>query len=112
VLASIRQNHSATPEQFATLTALIARALNIQARVVTGFRIPAASGAGSIPKGTYRVTTADAWTWVEIPITNVGWVVLDASPGTYSGQKIDKGRAEATRSASPTPTQSVQISRP
>lgn len=112
VLASIRQNRSATPEQYATLTALIARSLRVQARVVSGFRIQTSNDTATLPSGTYRVDTSEAWTWVEIPITNVGWVVLDPSPSTYSGHKDDRGRAEATESASPTPTQSVQISRP
>ena len=98
VLASIRGAHSATPEQYATLMALIARKLNVPARVVTGFRIPAGQHGT-----THAVTTADAWTWVEIPVSGQGWVVLDPSPGTYSGQQP---RQSAAPQPSPTPTPS------
>jgi hypothetical protein len=85
VLASILgTSRTATPEQYATLVALIARQLNVPARVVTGFRIPTRGGASTIDPGTYDVTTGDAWTWVEIPIRGQGWVVLDPSPGQAS----------------------------
>jgi len=111
VLASIRQNRSATPEQYATLTALIARKLNIRARLVSGFRVTPPSGSDSLPQGRYVVTGSEAWTWVEVPVTNVGWVVLDPSPGTYANSKNSSANAVPTRSSSPTPTQSVQISK-
>lgn len=87
VLASILgSSRSATPEQYATLVALIARKLDIPARVVTGFRLPARKHATTVTPGTYTVTTGDAWTWVEIPIQGQGWVVLDPSPGRGSSQ--------------------------
>jgi transglutaminase superfamily protein len=110
VLASIRQFRSATPEQYATLTALIARQVGIPARVVTGYRIAPPKGSTTLPAGRYQVTTAQAWTWVEVPISGQGWVVLDPSPGTYAGQ-----RPQPTTGASPSktptasPTQNAQI---
>jgi hypothetical protein len=87
VLASILGDNgrAATPEQYATLVALVARELHVPARVVTGFRIPAHGDATTIAAGSYGVTTGEAWTWVEIPIAGKGWVVLDPSPGSYSG---------------------------
>lgn len=96
VLASILgSSRAATPEQYATLVALIARQLNVPARVVTGFRLPAHAADATIAPGTYTVTTGDAWTWVEIPISGRGWVVLDPSPSQGSAH-------QATHSAGPT----------
>jgi hypothetical protein len=76
-----------TPEQYATLVALVARQLGVPARVATGFRVLPAGSSGPLPAGTYDVTTADAWTWVEVPVHGKGWVVLDAAPSTYSGSR-------------------------
>jgi len=110
VLASIRVSHSATPEQYATLMTLIARQLGVPARVVTGFRIPLPSGASTLPAGSYQVTSGDAWTWVEIPIRGLGWVVLDPSPSTYAGRPDQSpGGAVASPSPSPTPSQSALL---
>ncbi|HVU93289.1 MAG TPA: transglutaminase domain-containing protein [Jatrophihabitans sp.] len=107
VLASIRADHSATPEQYATLMALIARKLLVPVRVVTGFRLPAAQDGSALPAGTYTVTTAEAWTWVEIPIRDQGWVVLDPSPGTYAGRPPTPPAGttpSSTPSSSPAPS--------
>lgn len=105
VLASIRGSRAGTPEQFATLIALIARELNVPARVVSGFRLPITDGASTMPAGTYQVTADEAWTWVEIPVRGFGWVVLDPAPSTYSSQ-APKPTPGTTRSPSPSPTPS------
>jgi hypothetical protein len=111
VLASILgSTRSATPEQYATLVALVARAIGVPARLVTGFRLPPAGTGSTIDAGTHTVTTAQAWTWVEIPIRGRGWVVLDAAPGKYSGQKpLPSASARPTTSPSPTSTQNALI---
>jgi hypothetical protein len=110
VLASIRAERSATPEQFATLMALIARKLNVPAVVVSGFRVPLPKGGALLPQGTYTVTTAQAWSWVEVPVRGLGWVVLDPSPGTYSAAKLPQsGPPSATPTLSPSPSQSAQL---
>jgi Transglutaminase-like superfamily len=103
VLASILgPGHNGTPEQFATLVALVARDLGVPARVATGFRVVPPAGSSALPAGVYPVTTADAWSWAEIPISGEGWVVLDGSPAQVSPQK------QQTQSAvSPTPSRSA-----
>jgi hypothetical protein len=106
VLASIRGSRAGTPEQFATLIALLARELNVPARVVSGFRLPVPKGASTMPAGTYQVTAADAWTWVEIPIRGLGWVVLDAAPRTYSNRAPEPTAGGATHPPTPNPTPS------
>jgi hypothetical protein len=112
VLASIRGSRAGTPEQFATFVALVARQLRVPARVVSGFRLPVAKGATTMPAGTYHVMSGDAWTWVEIPVRGLGWVVLDAAPSTYSNQSR-QATAGATRppSPSPTPSQKALVTR-
>lgn len=64
-----------TPEQFASAFALIADDLGIPARLVTGFRVPTDPGGDTVEfRGEH------AWTWVEVPIEELGWVVIDPSP--------------------------------
>ena len=79
-------NQSATPEQFATFFAMVARDLGVPARVVTGFRLVNSSSAGSVAPGTYQVTNRMAWTWVEIPVAGGGWVVADPTPDTPTAE--------------------------
>ncbi len=106
VLASILGGRTGTPEQYATLVALVARDLGVPARVVTGFRVESRGSADSLPAGQYDVTTADAWTWTEIPVLGAGWVILDGSPGRYA-----PGNQQTESAASPPPSSSAPPSR-
>ena len=110
VLASILGSaRTATPEQYATFVALIARQLHVPARVATGFRLPT-SGEATVQAGTYQVTTADAWSWVEIPIRGRGWVVLDPSPGKGSARQTPSSTgAHPTTRPSSSPPQNALI---
>lgn len=102
VLASIlgTGDRTASPEQYATLVALIARQLGVPARLATGFRL--VDAGQQLPAGSYDVTTAQAWTWVEIPVIGSGWVVLDPSPGQYNG-----ARQQPSVGVSPSPLPTV-----
>jgi hypothetical protein len=82
VINAVTFNQSATPEQFATFFAMVARDLGVPARVVTGFRLVDSPEAGSAPPGTYQITNRQAWTWAEIPVSGRGWVVADPTPET------------------------------
>lgn len=97
-----------TPEQFATLVALVARDLGVPARVATGFRVLPQDGGSLLQSGSYQVTSADAWSWVEVPVVGSGWVVLDASPSRYqpSNQPTRSGAEQPTPSSAP-PTQNA-----
>ena len=108
VVASVLGQHRAgTPEQFATLVALIARELGVPARVVTGFRV-LDHGAAILPAGTYHASANQAWTWAEVPIVGQGWLVLDASPSEFSDQSRDPATgASPTPTPSDTPSQAV-----
>ncbi len=104
VLAAILgPTRSATPEQYATLVALVARQIGVPARLVTGFRVTTPGHRPTMSAGAHTVTTSESWTWVEIPVQGKGWVVLDASPGTYGSQRTPPSQS-ARPSPSPTPT--------
>jgi transglutaminase-like putative cysteine protease len=81
VLNAVAVVKAATPEQFATFFVMVARYLGVPARLVTGFRVPAAGGGpGILAAGEHLVTNRDAWTWAEIPVAGVGWVIADPTP--------------------------------
>ncbi|HTW10297.1 MAG TPA: transglutaminase domain-containing protein [Acidimicrobiales bacterium] len=81
VLNAVSVDRAATPEQFATFVAMVMRYLGVPARVVTGFRVPAAATAsGPLPPGNYTLTNRDAWAWAEVPLLGYGWVVVDPTP--------------------------------
>ena len=80
VINAVTVNRSGTPEQFATFFALLARYLGVPARVATGFLIRSTSRTAVLPPGSYDVSERHAWTWVEIPVAGIGWVVADPTP--------------------------------
>jgi hypothetical protein len=86
VINAVVNDRAATPEQFATLFAMVARYLGVPARLVTGFRLTPGSNGSSLPAGNYQVTSRQAWTWVEIPVAGLGWVVADPTPNTAVGE--------------------------
>ncbi|MGN6605401.1 MAG: transglutaminase domain-containing protein [Jatrophihabitans sp.] len=82
-----------TPEQYATLMALLARQVGVPARIATGFRLG--------PDRTV-VRGQDAWTWVEVPVAGHGWTVLDAAPDTVAGTRPPQSvGVESSSSSSP-----------
>jgi hypothetical protein len=93
VINAVTVDGAATPEQFATFYAVVARYLGVAARVVTGFRVPVSTGHPAVLPGSYTLTDRDTWTWVEVPLRGVGWVIVDPTP------------AATTTAASPPPEQ-------
>jgi transglutaminase-like putative cysteine protease len=61
-------------EQYASAFAIMARSLNLPARVVMGFQAPEGSS------GTVEFTGADVTAWVEVAFEGHGWVVFDPTP--------------------------------
>lgn len=110
VLGSVIGERSGTPEQYATLMALVARDLGVPARVATGFRVRGDAGGSTLPAGRYEVTDADAWTWVEIPVVGSGWVVLDAAPDRHgANQPQTASAAPQAPSSSAAPSQNALL---
>jgi hypothetical protein len=85
VINAVTVDRSATPEQFATFVALVARYLGVPARIATGFRVAPGSTGSLVPAGVHRVDNRQAWTWVEIPVAGMGWVVADPTPDVLTG---------------------------
>lgn len=69
-------------EQFATTYAAMARSVGIPARVVVGFS-PGTPDAN----GRFTVTNKEAHSWVEVYLSNFGWLTIDPTPsGPLPGQ--------------------------
>ena len=85
VINAVTVNRSATPEQFATFFALVARYLGVPANVVTGFRLQPDAPGVRLSAGSYTVSDKQAWTWVEIPVSGMGWVAADPTPSATTG---------------------------
>ncbi len=74
-------------QQFATAMAVMARAVGIPARVVTGY-LP---GEYSAPGGGYIVRAKDAHSWVEIYFQRHGWVPFDPTPSVSQDPRLSPG---------------------
>jgi transglutaminase-like putative cysteine protease len=69
-------------EQFATTYAAMARSIGIPARVVVGFS-PGTPDAN----GRFTITNQQAHSWVEVYLSNFGWLTVDPTPpGELPGQ--------------------------
>ena len=104
VINAVTFSRSGTPEQFATMLAMVARYLGIPARLVTGYRMADSSSGTPLPPGSYQVTNRQAWAWVEIPVAGMGWVVMDPTPDTRaSAPPPQPEAATATATTLPPP---------
>ncbi|MFC0676126.1 transglutaminase family protein [Brachybacterium hainanense] len=70
----IPQGRIGDQEQYAALTALLARSVGIPARVVVGFRVPEGT------QDAATVTGNDVTAWVEVHFEGIGWVRFDPTP--------------------------------
>ncbi|WP_394215659.1 transglutaminase domain-containing protein [Brachybacterium vulturis] len=61
-------------EQYAALLAVLARSIDIPARVVMGFEVPEGQ------EGTVTITGDDVTAWVEVSFEGIGWVRFDPAP--------------------------------
>ena len=61
-------------EQYAALTAVMARSIGMPARVVMGFEVPEGQ------EGTVSLTGDDVTAWVEVAFDDLGWVRFDPAP--------------------------------
>jgi transglutaminase-like putative cysteine protease len=64
-------------EQFATSMAVLCRAVDVPARLVTGYN----SGTYNPFTGYYEVKGSDAHAWVEVLFDYHGWATFDPTPG-------------------------------
>ncbi|MGC8511884.1 MAG: transglutaminase domain-containing protein [Acidimicrobiales bacterium] len=82
VINAVTVDRAATPEQFATFFAVAARLLGVPSRVVTGMRLTASERSEASSSATFKLNSAEIWTWVEIPVVGRGWLLADPTPTT------------------------------
>jgi hypothetical protein len=99
VAQAVMAQRQATPEQFATLYALLARSLGVPARLVTGFKT-----GPLVPNARTKLTDAQAWTWVEVPVSGLGWVVVDPTPTATGTPPTENVSSSTTSTTAPPPT--------
>ncbi len=103
VINAVTVLRSGTPEQFATAYAMVARYLGVPARLVSGFRLASSSGGELVGPGSYQVTNRQAWTWVEVPVAGLGWVVADPTPDAVAAGTTPPPVAESAVTTVPPP---------
>lgn len=109
VINAVTVNRAATPEQFATFFAMIARYLGVPARLVTGFRIADGSNGPPVGPGSYVVTDRQAWAWVEVPVAGMGWVVCDPTPDATTAAGAPPPEAAAAPGTTVPPRQANAV---
>jgi|GEM_PF-1536351 len=89
---------------FASSAVLMLRAMGIPARLVTGYL------AKGVPAGEwYAVVSGDAHAWVEVYDAQTGWIRMEPTPASATGEKGDKMSAELTESTSQTTSPSATV---
>lgn len=81
-------------EQFAVAMALMARQLDIPARVVMGF-YNADAPTDVAPTGPVEVRGADVHAWVEVAFAGIGWVAFDPRPDDDTPPQSSEARSQA-----------------
>ncbi len=110
VSSAIGTARSGTPEQYATLYALLARKLGVPARVATGFRLrPAERVPQVVEPGTFEVKASQAWTWVEVATREHGWLAVDPTPTRTSVEAERDVKSIVASDASTTTTIGVAV---
>ena len=80
--------------QFATAMAVMARAVDLPARVAIGY-LP---GKYDSITGVHTVRLQDGHAWVEVKFNTFGWVPFDPTPRPDSPWAVDSGFTKATKS--------------
>ena len=74
------KNKSGHCEYFASALAVMARAVGVPSRLVTGFVLHQEEEVD----GWFVVKRSNAHAWAEVFLDDVGWVIVDATPGSAS----------------------------
>jgi len=93
--------------QFASSMALLARSLDIPARVAVGF-LP----GRQLGDDSYQITLRDAHAWPELYFEGVGWVRFEPTPSARTGQAPAWAPPNTSPSAAPTPSAAGSVSAP
>lgn len=99
VLYFLLENKKGYCMHFASSAALLLRTINIPTRYTTGFVLDESDFKGG---NVAAVTQAKAHAWVEVYVKGVGWVMIEATPGSggaSGSEPMDEpaaGKAEET----------------
>lgn len=94
-------------EQFAAAMGVMARTLDIPARVAVGFLNP-----DRVAAGTFVYSAHDLHAWVELYFPDAGWVLFDPTPAITDGFQPDYASARVEGQELPTGTQAPEETRP
>lgn len=77
-------SHEGYCMHFASAATLILRELGVPARYVSGYTVTPSAFEKDVETGVYKAAVGDfmAHAWVEIYLDNIGWTILEATPGS------------------------------
>ena len=84
---------------FSSAMAIMARTLNIPARIAIGFTPGDYRRATDDARAYYTVTTANLHAWPELWFDGIGWVRFEPTPGRGIAPSFDTGSAEGSSNA-------------
>ncbi|NLM77464.1 MAG: transglutaminase domain-containing protein [Ruminococcaceae bacterium] len=87
---------------FATAMTMLCRLVDIPARYVEGYYVPTAQE----DKPDRLLTGRHAHAWTEVYLAGIGWIPVDATPGTFT--RPAEPEAEASLTITPLPTMPLQ----
>ena len=105
VLYFLLENKKGYCMHFASSAALLLRTINIPARYTTGFVLDESDFKGG---NVAAVTQAKAHAWVEVYVKGVGWVMIEATPGSGGASGSDPMDEPAAGKAEETNQQNIE----
>lgn len=105
VLYFLLENKKSYCMHFASSAALLLRTINVPARYTTGFVLDESDFKGG---NVAAVTQAKAHAWVEVYVKGVGWVMIEATPGSGGASGSDSMDEPAAGKAEETNQQNIE----
>ena len=105
VLYFLLENKKGYCMHFASSAALLLRTINVPARYTTGFVLDESDFKGG---NVAAVTQAKAHAWVEVYVKGVGWVMIEATPGSGGASGSDSMDEPAAGKAEETNQQNIE----
>lgn len=101
VIAEFLQRKSGYCVHFSSAMAVMARSLNIPARVAVGYAPGGVTGEFDGGRRIYEVMSDDLHAWTELYFDGVGWVRFDPTPGIGQGTAFSEPASATPDSTTP-----------